>query len=209
MLVPLLALIASGFGRRGRAILAIIAATLSGFAVAQIWVSPAAQLDPGFEIQPAQRLSAALHHPLVFALAFLGDWRESLVIRLTEMVGTLGWLDAPMPLPFVVIALSGIALVATDDGPAWKDFRGLRRFIPWLLFAGTVAGITIATHLCSPAPKFALAIQGRYFLPALPLAFLPLMANHQPRKWTARIAGGLVVLFAAQTIFTELLRFYV
>ena len=208
LLIPMLAFLAPAFRQRWPAILAVIGAAVSGSALAGIWSAPALGAAPSIAIQPAQRLSTALHHPLAFAFVFAGNWYESFSIRLTEMIGTLGWLDAPMPLPFVVITLLGIALVATGDGPIPRDFRGLRRYVPWLLFAGTVVAITLAGHLYSPAPKFALAIQGRYFLPALPLLFLPLITGSQPRKWIGQLACTLVMLFAVQTIFTELLRFY-
>ncbi len=209
LLIPMLAIVTPAFRRRWPAILAVFGAAVSGSVLAGIWASPALGNAPSPSIQPSERLHEALHHPLAFAFAFAADWSDSFTIRLTEMIGTFGWLDAPVPLPFAVIALLAMALVATADGPAPIQFRGLRRFIPWLLFAGTLTAITLASHLYSPAPKFALAIQGRYFLPALPLLFLPLIARKEPRKWVVGAACTLVMVFALQTIFTELLRFYV
>lgn len=207
--VPLLVLIAPPLRRRWGSMVAVSAAIVGSSALARVWATPPLQGATSLPLHPAMRLSAALHHPLAFAGAFALNWSESLTIRLTEMVGTFGWLDAPMPWSFVLIVLIGLAVVAHHDGPAPDAFRGVRRLLPALLFAATLFVITLVTHIYSPDGKFALAIQGRYFLPALPLALLPLARGEEPPRWMAGLACALVVLFDGQTLFTELLRFYV
>lgn len=208
LLVPMLVLLAARDRRRWPSILAAVGSAVSGSLLAAVWSSHALTPNPSIAIEPWSRLRTALHHPLSFLLAAADNWSESLTIRLTEMVGTLGWLDAPMPLPFALLALAGIALLGTGDGPAPRGFRGGARLVPCILFGGTVGAITLMTHLYSPAPYFALAIQGRYFLPALPLLFLPLTGRVEQPNWLRTGAYVLTALFVAQTWFTELLRFY-
>jgi hypothetical protein len=191
LLVPLAAI-------RRRLFLAIVIATVLGVAASIFWASGVAGGTP-------DRLVAAAKHPLTFASAFVADWRSALAIRIVELVGVFGWLDAPVPFAFAVTYLIVMAIVAIADGPSSRDF-GARRLLFLAIFAGTVILITVTTHAFGPPGRFAL-FQGRYLLPVLPLPFLAIVTP-QSGTYVRSLSIAMVIAGIAQTVYTELFRFY-
>jgi hypothetical protein len=125
------------------------------------------------QVDPSAQLAFLLSHPLeipVIAFSTLyALWRS----YLAQVVGILGWLDAPLPpIAYGILGLGFAAILAMDGVP-------VKPLLRWIFLAGSavsVALIFLGLYLVW-TPLFSLGpiegVQGRYFLPILPfLMFL-------------------------------------
>lgn len=165
-----------------------------------LWLAWVQTLDsapalPG--AHPADQARAALLHPL----GFLGVVARSIgrqgVEWLESLVGYLGWFNIPLP-GFVYVLVPCALLVASltngRDAPA-LDARGRL----WLVGLAAANGLLLLfacyvwwTPLSSRVVRF---VQGRYFLPVVPLLLLACPSVELPLG--ARYRGWLMVTAAA------------
>lgn len=148
-----------------------VVACMVMIAVPLIWttISNAGAVKHSLVIQttPGDQLAFLLSHPLeIPGIAFSTLSRLS-HIYLSQMIGVLGWLDAPLPQGvYVVLGLGGAAILAMDG-------LSVKPLLRWTFLAGLAASVAmifvslylIWTPLGSLGPIE--GVQGRYFLPIL------------------------------------------
>jgi hypothetical protein len=125
------------------------------------------------QVDPGAQLAFLLSHPLeipVIAFTTLHTLGQS---YLAQMIGVLGWLDAPLPrISYGILGL-GFAAILAMDGVCVKPL------LRWTFLAGSAVSTALIFSglYLMWTPLFSLGpiegVQGRYFLPILPfLMFL-------------------------------------
>lgn len=183
-------------------------------AVPLIWttISNAGAVKHSLVIQttPNDQLAFLLSHPLeIPGIAFSTLYRLSHVY-LKQMIGVLGWLDAPIPHGVYLILCLGLAATLVMDGLSVKPL------LRWTFFAGLAASVAmifvslylIWTPLGSPGPIE--GVQGRYFLPILP--FLVFLVPRSERFSSERLKLSIFticgVVGGLATVATIIKRYY-
>ena len=218
LVLAVLAILGRGPQRRRRAALvaaALAAAVAAGLAAASIAASVEESVRAGAGVDPGAQIAASLARPLRFAGLVAADFAARALGYGVEVLGRLGWLDAPVPLPaLAALALGLAAHLALDTAP------GLRVEV-WrrLLFGAVTATAAVAIAASQYAmwtpygAPFVEGIQGRYFHPLAPFA---VWAFHQPRTADAlsprarlALAGALAAVAVAATFYALHARHYV
>ncbi len=141
------------------------------------------RLGAGIDVD--RQIHDSLTHPFGFLWVLIHDYAVHAPRYLSQMVGTLGWLDTKIPTPFRVAYLAVLlALVFLDTGPEIEVRRWQR---------GLAAAAALAAMAVVSASQYAIwtaygadlieGVQGRYFLPLVPGA---VWAFHG-RRWAGRI----------------------
>ncbi len=177
----------------------------------------------GGKVQGFQLLSPAaqeqvvfvLRHPLEFIAILMRTFYRNAGHYWDHLVGRLGWLDTGLPYSFrifytaLTIACAWLGWNGRADLGLWK-----RAWLFLVLFAG-VALIATVLFITWTTPGSAAieGIQGRYFLPFVPILLLLLYPSKNPIAprsgfppfQLAAIAASLCV---ATTLFSVLTRYY-
>ena len=136
------------------------------------------------------RLVAA--HPLHYAAVTAGDFVHRGREYGEEMIGVLGWLDVRLPGIVVLLAAGVLIAVALTSGVR----EGARVRIAALAIAVACAlAISFPLYLTWTAvgADFVVGIQGRYFLPLVPLLLIAIGARMRPLPPWA-VAGVFAVI---------------
>jgi uncharacterized membrane protein len=148
-------------------VLAITAAWLLSNASLFASVAP----DPTVEANGGQQIVFLESHPFAFVPILLRTFLRDAGAYFWQGIGVLGWLNLPLPVGLRLLALAAFFLatfapMANRPLPPW--------LLAWatLLIVGSVILVELAlylawTPLAAPAVD---GVQGRYFLPMLPLA---------------------------------------
>jgi Predicted membrane protein (DUF2142) len=198
-LLPLLAFGVARLRARPMVMAMIGIATLAGTAAAWIWIREAgtpAGAPPNLEMLDA---------PFAYAMRLARELGSTADLIAVEMVAAFGWLDALAPLAFALIWIAAVIGVAIIDGPP----SGFNRAWSLTLFIVSVAAIATIVRIYSPGPKFLSGLQGRYFLPCLPLAVLPLCTLRGTERAKRFVAVGVTALAVAQSAWTLVQRYWV
>jgi uncharacterized membrane protein len=135
---------------------------------------------PNLPVDPGQQLRCVLDDPVHFAGVFLSDLRTHGRFYLEETIGRLGLMDVKLPVALIVAEWLLLLWVALTCGVRW---RLPARLSALAACAITIGGISLAQYLvwsiiCGNTIE---GIQGRYFLPLLPLLLFAF--SWKPRKW--------------------------
>ncbi|MBF9196439.1 DUF2142 domain-containing protein [Microvirga terrestris] len=191
-----------------------VIACMAMITIPLIWtmISNASAVKHSMVIQttPSDQLAFLLSHPLeIPGIAFSTLYRLSYAY-LKQMIGVLGWLDAPLPQGVYLILYFGLATTLAMEG------LSLKPLLRWTFLVGLAASAAmifvslylIWTPLGSLGPIE--GVQGRYFLPLLPfLVFLVPKPKHlasEGLKISVFTICGLVGGLA--TVATIIKRYY-
>jgi len=112
-----------------------------------------------------------LHNPYALITIFTRTLHSGYVNYYHQMVGVLGWLDTPLPNWYYIIVLAAFALTVIMTSTKL-------RFTDWLFISLSISTTILMVFIALYAdwsPVYAQVIegvQGRYFLPILPLSFM-------------------------------------
>jgi uncharacterized membrane protein len=169
----LLALFAFTTMPRRRA--AIVAgATLAGTAVSIVYARYAwFNVKTSVPLDPAAQLRCVLADPLRFLHVVSHDVAANLWSYTEETIGRLGLLDVGLPAVVIVAELLALAALAVTAGFA---LRRAQRLLAAAIVLASLAGIVLSQYLtwsivCGETIE---GVQGRYFIPLLPLALAAL-----------------------------------
>jgi uncharacterized membrane protein len=184
LVLPLLAISTTRFGTARRRIIATLAITLAitfGTFLAAA-SARAGQYNPRahLPVDPAQQLRCVLDHPLHFAAIALDDMRHNGRFYLDETIGRLGIMNVKLPTPLIVAEWLLLIWAGLSCGVRWKLPARLAAIAACV---ATIAGISLAQYLvwsiiCGDTIE---GVQGRYFLPVLPLLLFSLAAKPRER----------------------------
>ncbi len=154
-----------------------------------LWNSVAAETFVSFRRGSYPSFAAAqqaiIEHPLRYARNLLDNIAWHGLFYIHSFVGILGWLDTPLPVPFVVIYLVALAFVAVFDDARWRISGNQQVVILGIVAVSVVLILTSQFILWSSIAAGTIGrAQGRYFIPIAPLAFLLLRSLRQARPFT-------------------------
>jgi uncharacterized membrane protein len=162
------------------------------------------------QTSPSEQLAFLLSHPLEIPGLALSTLSVHSHEYLAQIIGVLGWLDAPLPLIAYVTLGLGLAAMFVMDGVS------VQPLVRWVTLAGLIVSVALIflslyliwNPLASLGPIE--GVQGRYFLPLVPfLAFV----IPKPKRFTSEnlklsiftICG---VVSGLATIATIIKRYY-
>lgn len=210
LVVPVLAIPTARFGdkrRRSFATLAIVAAMFLGTLLA-VAAARKGQYNPRpqLPVDPGQQLQCVIDDPVRFAGVFLRDMRDNGRFYLEETIGRLGLMNVKLPVPLIVAEWLVLLWAAFTCGVRWTKTARASSIVACVMMIG---GISLAQYLvwsiiCGDAIE---GIQGRYFLPLLPLllfSFAIKPRERGPSLIPIAIAGMVANAIAIVVVF----RFY-
>jgi uncharacterized membrane protein len=184
LVLPVLAISTSRFGNMRRRILATFAITLAiTFGTLLSAASArAGQYNPRahLPVDPKQQLRCVLDDPLRFAGVVIDDMRHNGRFYLDETIGRLGIMNIKLPTTLIVADWLLLLWLGLTCGVRWKPSARLAAIAASI---ATIVGISLAQYLiwsiiCGDTIE---GIQGRYFLPVLPMLLLSLAVKPRER----------------------------
>lgn len=212
-------------GGRRRYWLTFAGLVLANFVAVGAWLA----LTPGLAmilrpedpaLAPLQQLAWVKHHPLNFISLYLHTVRAKGFWWMVALVGALGWLDTHLPRGFLIaypVALVLAAIFGRSSAKAIWLFRSR-----WGLFAVAAAivlpfgaiGVLDYVTWTDLGAKIVAGIQGRYFIPLVPVVLLltPQLGGLLDRTWPSlhrfSWARLIPVLIAAVSCLTTIYVVY-
>ncbi len=173
-------------------------------------VGISAQPDPG--INPAEQMRFILLEPMTFLENVLATLKGSVFFYYRSLVGIFGWLDTPLPdilYLFYAAALVLVLLVEPIKALQPSEQLGLGAFF---VMGGLLLFVSLYAICSPPAAQTVGGIQGRYFIPLLPLAMLFFATTRQYADKTVKVfkwvALAVMLLGLLATVITLVLRFH-
>jgi uncharacterized membrane protein len=162
-----------GFLKRFALAISIVTAVLVWIIYAKItaWVN----IDPSHK-SLASHLIYIITHPLAFSSMFVNTIASQYSTYYHQMIGVLGWLDAPFPSTYYMLA--GAALIVASL-LSLAPIKLTDWFILLISILSSVGMVFVALYADWSNVKSTIiqGVQGRYFLPLLPLSFMLLYPN--------------------------------
>lgn len=199
--------------RRARFLLPQIAIVVIPILVTGVWLHIVSGLV--VPVKTGIDISAQIHyveaHPLLFIRAIAHAFLNN-TFYFFDTVGVLGWLTVKLPaISYVVAVVAFVGSVASYE--AIKP----RHSFPVLMWWGTLAGscvglVMLALYLYwNPVGAWAVdGVQGRYFIPIIPLFTIVIAESIFPEKWrissvNASVWIGILILLQALLTFVTLM----
>ncbi|RMH93342.1 DUF2142 domain-containing protein [Lysobacter pythonis] len=153
--------------------------------------------NPSVQEAPLSRLFEALTSPLDTINLFFHTFNEKILFYWESMVGILGWLDTPLPKGAYILAggLLFISLISDMMGPARIDSSA--KLVLGLVFLSYVVGVMLMLWVAwTPVgSKVIEGVQGRYFLPLLPVMGVVLAGMLSSKFSASSLYKKVVVVF--------------
>ena len=165
----LIALLAFPNAKKKRAAaVVILAATLAGVTLSMANAARAYERNAVPGVSPREQLAKIVQDPLRFAEVLAVELRVHGFRYIEQMVGRLGMLEINQPLWLI---WTEIAILAICTGAAGGDLRPAVRIAGGLVFVLTAGALFLAFYLnwTTVGADHIEGLQGRYFLPILPL----------------------------------------
>jgi uncharacterized membrane protein len=200
-LIPLLAFAVPKL-RRGAILLTILLALVAGSAMNVAFIRNAnAAMAP----RVGSRASVIVHQPATYVRNLGGELQHDAKLLTVETVAYFGWLDAPAPFAFALFWCVALAVIAAVDGgmPLTPSIRLLAFF----LFVVQIVAIVTLLHIASER-EFVHGLQGRYFLPLLPLALVGLASINVTDIVKIRIVQLGTAIGVIQSLWMLVLRYW-
>lgn len=185
LVLPVLFIPTARFGSTRRRTLATLAVTLAiTFGTLLSAASArAGQYNPRahLPVDPAQQLRCVLDNPLRFVGVVARDLRQNGRFYLDETIGRLGIMNVKLPTPLIVAEWMLLLWTGLSCGVRWKLSGRLAAIAACFV---TIIGISLAQYLvwsiiCGDTIE---GIQGRYFLPVLPLLLFSFAVKGRERS---------------------------
>jgi uncharacterized membrane protein len=160
---------------------------------------------------PAAQLALAAEAPFATANVLVWDLIASMPVLLRQMIGVLGWLDAPLSRR--VAGLLGLAVLAVAFTEAPPPSRRMR----WAAAGLGAGGILLLqamnyVYWTAPGAAHVEGLQGRHLAPFVLLLLLSLPRSLSAERWMSPVRRHVIIGFAvagaAATVLTVVRRYY-
>ena len=159
-----------------------VSAAILGASVATvgIWtiVAKSLYIPKLSDVNPDLQMAFVREHPGDFLNALGNTVRVYGIAHFSQMFGKfLGWLDAKIPYVYLRPIILGILVLAISESPVDALPQWWARVWSWLLWiaTGVLTGLLLFLSWTKIGANLIEGIQGRYFLPILPLFLIPLV----------------------------------
>lgn len=167
--------------------------------------------------EPVINRSVIISQPLSFLIIMINSIMYSGVISLTGLIGHFGWLTAPMSDVAIIPAVFALILAAFVGDKKDTLPKQRRAFLWWnstilctIAFLILAIAASLYIYWADTRGAVVTGIQGRYFIPLLPLTLLlvaPLGQLKEQRK-LKRVIIGLVLVSLLFAFVTMYARYY-
>jgi uncharacterized membrane protein len=193
-----------GVRRKVLTVTALLGAVLFAGAIWQVLDRPnvvfLAAAKTNLDIYGERNISFVLHQPATYAGILLRTWRENAAVYPEQFVGRLGWLSVELP-GWLAAGYLGFLLLVSAGNASRQHLTWKNRLLCGVIVAGSALSTFVllwvlemhAAGLVHPETATSPGMQGRYFIPLAPVAFLAL-ANRRIRWKPAFTVAGCIVL---------------
>ncbi len=125
-------------------------------------------------IDPGQQLAHVVEQPLSVLRLVLTDYAVNADRYLAHFIGRLGWLDTPLPTALLGAYALALLFIAVTGGPQHVTIPVRHRLLAAIVLVLTISAISLSMYLVwTPVgASMVEGVQGRYFIPVAPVAFL-------------------------------------
>jgi uncharacterized membrane protein len=155
-----------------------------------------------------QQLNYIAHHPIAFSKIVFQSFAQSLPSTLAHLVGKFGWEKNYLPIWDIVLLWLGLILMTFSQNNSLSK-RG--RFWIFSCIAGCLVffSITMYALWCPVGSPILLNLQGRYFLPLLPLLIIAVGQPYFQQEGKIKYINlGLWVISNALMLLSISFRYY-
>lgn len=203
ILIALLALAVPRLRSRPAVLAAIL---LSAIASSLLNLSYVRDANAAASPSVASRGREVATHPLAYTRELSRELTQDAKLLMVEAVADFGWLDAPAPPAFAALWCAALVAMALIDGRSMMTPS--LRVASAALFVMEVVAVVTLIHIATPPPDFVRGLQGRYFLPVVPLGILPLTVTAVDDTLRYRFAAFLTAIAFVQTAWILLTRYW-
>lgn len=163
---------------------------------------------------PAEQLLFFLNNPFKLIRAFAHTWHTECINYSKGYIGVLGWLDTEITHSLLYFIIIITAAVFTPDKVKLKFQDFIERFYYMVIFFVSFFFISMSIYLtwCSPGSFNLWGVQGRYFIPIVPVLLLSFtgLVNIGKVKYNAFYIFTLLFIFLFQlhAISNLIIRYY-
>jgi len=202
LLIPLVALA----GRRRWIGAATLVTVIAGAVLSSSFAKTSATFMRGFVDEKAQ-IANIQHNPLHALAVVLGDLANHGANYMRQMVGTLGWLTVPLP---DVVILAVVALLIVVALFAGVRLTVAQRVLALIVAIASIVTVELSEYIAWTAANANIVegVQGRYFIPILPLLAIAISRPSTPKRWLP-IAIAVVMIIANSVALFALWQHYV
>ena len=202
LLVPLLVL---GSRRRWIAALTVGAVAAGGYLASLFAKTTATFMRP--DVDPHAQIELIKHHPLHAAGIVAADLAHHAVAYVQQMIGTLGWLNVPLPSAVTMAVVALLVLVALMAGPR---LSAMQRLFAAVIAIASIVTVELSEYISWTAvgANVIEGVQGRYFIPIAPLLLVSISRPSVPPRWipvmiasVMAIANGVAIVAMWQHYF--------
>jgi hypothetical protein len=179
---------------------AATASVIAGAFVSSLFAHTSSSFMRGFVDEHAQVMFIE-HHPLRALATIARDVGEHAWVYTHQMIGVLGWLTIPLPRTLVVAIIALLVVVAATAGPR---LTRAQRIAALVIAIASIVTVELSEYISWTAvgANVVEGVQGRYFLPILPLLLIGMSRPSIPPKWLA-VVIAIVMTFANGVALAE------
>lgn len=176
------------------------------FAIIRVALSVSDLANKG-AINREDQMAFVLSHPLDFVASMLRAIESNFDFYWKNMLGILGWIDTPlMHLHYLLLLGVLLVLVARRTEDHLKVQHRVVLLTTWVLVMVSIFAALYAISTPVGAPEVML-VQGKYFLPVLPLLLLAFHNVRLPKKWLMLAVMVVLLCSGALMLRTVNMRF--
>ena len=209
LLIPLVVL-ASASGapapRRRNIAIATAVAVIAGAFLSSTFAKTSATFMRGFVDERAQLANIA-HHPLHVLAVVARDLAQHAVVYTRQLIGTLGWLNVPLPDVVIAAVAALLLLVALTTGPR---LTVAQRVLAFVIAIASIITVELSEYIAWTAvgADVVEGVQGRYFIPILPLLLIAVSRPSTPRRWLPIVIAIIMIIANAIALFALWQHYY-
>jgi uncharacterized membrane protein len=196
-------------GRTLRSKVGVLASMAIATVVAFWYAHMAAyQQRGGMPIDPASQLACVIHDPMRFARLAVADIAGHSRYYLEGLIGRFGLNEFSLPIAVVILEILTLFAAALTIK---RTLTPVGRLVATAIVIATVAGVMLSQYMvwsivCGDAIE---GVQGRYFLPILPLALLAIGFSIPRLRLDARVIAAIALVCNAFAFVAILRRYWI
>ena len=171
---------------------ATAATVIAGGFVSSLFAHTSASFMRGFVNEHAQ-VAFIEHHPLRVLATIARDLGEHAWVYTHQMIGILGWLTIPLPRAVIVMIILLLVVVAATAGPR---LTRAQRIAALIVAVASIITVELSEYISWTAVGASVVegVQGRYFIPILPLLLIGMSRPSIPPRWLHAIIALVMTL---------------
>ncbi|HVR40226.1 MAG TPA: DUF2142 domain-containing protein [Thermoanaerobaculia bacterium] len=210
LVLPVAAVPTHRFGSVARRVVAsiVIVGAMTLGTLLSVANTRAEQYNPRWDlpVDPAQQLRCIANDPLHFAKLVLNDLYRNGISYLGQTAGRLGMADVKLPKALLLAEWLLLFAVAITSGVRWTMSSRLTSVI---VCVTTILGISLSQYLVwSVLCSDEIGVQGRYYLPIVPLALFTFSARRAERRISPLVIALIGVVANVIALFIIVDRYW-